>query len=110
MRFDGLALAIMPVEFERETIGLHGIVGGKQTRAEIAASHAPAGIDTRTENESQMKCRKRRRGGSEPRQRGEARSLEPFELAQALTHKGAVDSAERHHIGDGGERDEIELV
>ena len=110
MRFDCQPLAIVPVEFERETIGLRGIVGGKQARTEVAAPDASAGIDARTENEAQMKGRKRRRGGSEPRQSGEARPFEPFELAQALAHKGAVDAGKRHHIGDRGERDEIELV
>src|SRR5580704_7702656 len=108
MRFDGLTLAIVPIELEGETIGVCDIVGGEEARTEVAAPDASPGIDARTKNEAQMKGRKRRRGGSEPRQSGEARPLEPFELAQALAHKGAVDSGERNHVGDRGERNKVE--
>ena len=110
MRLDGLTLAVMAVELDCEPIGFRGIVGGKQPRAEVAAPDAAACIDAGTEDEAQVEGRKRRRGGGEPRQSGEAWPFQPFELAQTLAHKGAVDSGERHHVGDGGERHQVELV
>ena len=47
----------------------------------------------------------------EPRrihQRGQADTLAPPHRDQPLGDEGAVEADERHHVGDGAERDEIE--
>ena len=55
----------------------------------------------------------RLRRAAEPRhvhQRGEPDMLAPAHRDQALGDEGAVEPLERHHVGDGAERDQVEQV
>ena len=50
-------------------------------------------------------------GPDEPRhihQRGEADVLAPAQRQQSLGDEGAVETLERHHVGDGAERHDVE--
>ena len=89
--------------------GFDGVVLQQQRRAEIGAADAPAGIDARPQQKAEME---RLRRAVEPRrvhQCGEADILAPPHRDQALADKGAVETDERHDVGDGAERDEIEI-
>ena len=77
-------------------------------RAEIGAADAAAGVDARPEQEAQMK-RLGRPG--EPRhvhQRGQPDVVAAAQRQQSLGDEGAVETLERHHVGDGAERDDVE--
>ncbi len=87
-----------------------GVLAQQQPGAEIGAPDPPAGIDARSQHEAEMP-RLRRPG--EPRgidQRREPDPLAPPHRDQPLGDEGAVEADERHHVGDGAERDEIDEV
>ena len=51
------------------------------------------------------------RRSADPRdvhQRGQPRTVAPAQRHQSLGHEGAVEAFERHHIGDGAERHQVE--
>ena len=107
---DGLALAVEAVELGGEPGGFGRVLAQQQPRAEIGLADPPAGIDARSQHETEMP-RLRRPG--EPRhvdERGEADALAPPHRDQALGDEGAVEPLERHHVGDGAERDEIDEI
>jgi hypothetical protein len=84
------------------------IVGGQQTRAERGVADAAARIDARAQQKAEME---RRRRTVEPRrvhQRLEAHAFAPPQREQALGDIGAVQALERHHVGHGAERHQIE--
>ena len=104
----GAALAVEPVELGGDPPGLDRIVGAKQQRAEIGAADAAAGVDARPEQEAEMK---RLRRAGQPRhvhQRGEADVVAAAHRQQSLGDEGAVEALQRHHVGDGAERDDVE--
>ena len=105
---DRLALAVEAVEFGGEPRAFGRVVLQQEIDAERRAPDAPAGIDARPEQEAEMP---RLRRSAEPRdvhQRGEAEVLAPAHRQQPLGDEGAVEALERHHVGDGAERDQIE--
>ncbi len=57
-----------------------------------------------------MKGRRRPVEARDVHQRAQARLLAVLQRDQALLHEGAVQPGERHHVGDGAERDEIEQL
>ena len=108
VEFDRLPLAIEPVEFGGNLRRLRRIVFHEQPHAEIGAADAAAGIDARAEQKAEMPRLGRAR---EPRHIHQARvpcPLAPAQRQQALGDEGAVQARERHHIGDGAERDIVE--
>ncbi len=105
---DHLALAVEPVELGRDARRLGRIVGEQQPHAEIGAADASAGIDARAEQEAEMPRLGRTRQPRRIHQRGEADVLAPAHRDQALGDEGAVEALERHDVGDGAERDQIE--
>ena len=75
---------------------------------EIGAADAAAGVDARPEQEAQVK-RLGRTG--EPRhvhQRGEPGAVAAAQRQKSLGDEGAVETLERHDVGDGAERDDVE--
>ncbi len=90
--------------------GFGGVLAQQQPGAEIGAADPPARIDARPQHEAEMP-RLRRPG--EPRrvdERGEPDALAPPHRDQPLGDEGAVEALERHHVGDGAERDEIDEI
>ena len=105
---DRLALAVEAVELGGDFRGFDRIVLDQKSYAEIGAADAPAGIDARPEQEAEMPRFGRR---VEPRHVHQADVAHPFAPAQrdqALGDERAVQSDERHHVGDGAERDVVE--
>ena len=107
---DRLALAVEAVELGGHRRRFGRVLAQQQPGAEIGPSDPPAGIDARPQHEAEVP-RLRRPG--EPRridQRGEPDPLAPPHRDQPLGDEGAVEADERHHVGDGAERDEIDEV
>ena len=107
-QLDGLALAVEPVELGGDARRLDRIVLEQKPHAEIGAADAPAGIDARTKQKTEMP---RLGGTGEPRhvhQADVAGALAPAQRDQALGDESAVEPGERHHVGDGAERHIIE--
>ena len=81
----------------------------EQQRAEIGAADAAAGVDARTEQEAEMP---RLRRAGEPRhvhQRGQADIGRGARSAiSPLATKARLRPVQRHHVGDGAERHDIE--
>ena len=102
------ALAVEAVELGGDAAGLDRIVGAKQQRAEIGAADAAAGVDARPEQEAQVKRLGRTGQPRHVHQRGEPDVVAAAQRQQSLGDEGAVEALERHHIGDGAERDDVE--
>ena len=105
---DRLALAVEAVELGGDTRAFGRIVLHEQIDAERGASDAAAGIDARPQQKAEMP---RFRRAAEPREiheRGQPDIVPPPQRKQALGDEGAVEALERHHIGHGAERDQIE--
>ena len=106
--FHRLPLAVEPVELGRDAAGLDRILLQQQVRPEIGAADAPAGIDARPEQEAEME----RIGRTvEPRrihQRGQPDIVAAAHRDQPFGDEGPVQPFQRHDIGDGAERDQVE--
>ena len=85
-----------------------GVLFQQQPHAEIGAADAPAGIDARAEQEAEMPGLGRTGQPRHVHQRGRAEMLAPAQRDQALGDEGAVEALERHHVGDGAERDQMQ--
>ncbi len=79
-----------------------------QPHAKVGAPDAPAGIDTRPEQEAEMPRFGRTGQARGIHQRGQAGMIAPPQRDQPLGDKGAVEAFERHHVGDGAERDQMQ--
>ena len=105
---DRLALAVEAVELGGDFRGFDRIVLEQKSHAEIGAADAPAGIDARPEQEAEMPRFGRRVEPRHVHQADVAHPLAPAQRDQALGDERAVQSDERHHVGDGAERDVVE--
>ena len=106
--FHHLAFAIEAVELGGDARGLDRVLFHQQARAEIGAADAPAGIDARAEQKAEMKRLRRAVETRGIHQRGQPDIVAPAHGEQAFGDEGAVEALERHHVGDGAERDEVE--
>ena len=109
-KLDRLAFAVEAIEFGGERRRFGRVVAQQQTGAEIGPSDAPARIDARSQHEAEMPGFRRT---GEPRhihQRGQPDALAAPHCDEALGNKGAIEAFERHHIGNGAERNEIEEI
>ena len=107
-QLDRLALAIEPVELGGDLRRLDRIVFEQQPHAEIGAADAAAGIDARAEQKAEMPGFGR---AGQPRHIHQADmpgALAPAQRDQTLGDEGAVEPDQRHHVGDGAERDVVE--
>ena len=84
------------------------VVRQQQLDAERGAPDAAAGIDARPEQEAEMPRLRRAAEARHVHQRGEPDILAPAQRQQPLGDEGAVETLERHHVGDGAERHEVE--
>ena len=107
---DRLPFAVEPVELGGHRRGFRGVLAQQQPGAEIGPPDPAAGIDARAEHEAEMPGLRRPGEARGVDQRGEPDPLAPPHRDQALGDEGAVEADERHHVGDGAERDEVDEV
>ena len=102
-------LLVQPVEQHRDARRFRLVLAGQQARAQRGIADAAAGVDARAQNEAQVIRRRRLVQSRRVVQRLEAVVAPPAHDLQPLRDVGAVEAGERHHVGDGRQRDEIEL-
>ena len=88
--------------------GFGRVLFHQQPHAQIGTADPAAGIDARAEQETEMPGLRR---AGEPRgvhQRGQPDIVAAAQRHQALGDEGAVEAFERHHVGDGAERDQMQ--
>jgi len=81
---------------------------GEQPRAQAGIADASAGIDARADQVTQMIRIERTIDAGRQRQRGNAAIFAAPRHFEAADDEGAVETFERHHVADGGERHQIE--
>ncbi len=102
-------LLVQPVEQHGDARRLRLVLAGEQARAQRGIADAAAGIDARAEDEAEMIRRRRLVETGGIAQRLEALVAPPAHDLQALRDVGAVEPGERHDVGDGRQRHEVEL-
>ncbi len=104
------ALLVEPVEQDGYARRFHLVLAGEQARSQTCVTDAPAGIDARPQDEAEVIGRRRLVQARGVAQRLEADILAPTHHLQPLRDIGAVQAGERHHVGDGCQRHEVELA
>ena len=107
---DGLAVAVQRLELAREPLRLRRVVGEQQLERRVGMAEPAGGVDARREAEAERACLDR--GGVDARgahERAQARARCVRASARRPARERAVLVDERHDVGDGRERDEVEL-
>ena len=87
------------------------VLGEQQLEAGVGAPHAARGVDPRRQPEGEAGGVKRARiRARDPHQSPQARAFGAGHLHQPVAHEPAVLAAQRHQVGHGGERDELEVA
>ncbi len=106
-----LPVAIEVLELGGELAGA-ALVGGEHQLERLAGMAQPArGVDARGQPEADVRCRDVH--AVDPRrehQRAQADLLRAGEPPQAVAHQAPVLVAQRHDVGHGGNRDQIEVL
>ena len=103
--------AVDRVEFLRDLLGALRVLREQQFEAGVGASHAARGVDPRRQPEGQAGGVKRARiRARDPHQSPQTRAFGAGHLHQPVAHEPAVLAAQRHQVGHGGERDELEVA
>ncbi len=108
LELDRLPLAVEAIELGGDSGGFDRIVLEQEIDAEIGAADAAAGIDARAEQKAEMPGFRRT---GKPRHIHQAGMPDAFAAAQRdqpLGDEGAVETDQRHDIGDGAQRHIIE--
>ena len=106
--FKRAPLVIEAVELGGNAGGFRGVLLQQQPHAEIGAADAAAGIDARPEQKAEMPGLGRAGEARYVHQRGRAHVLAPSQRDQPLGDEGAVEAGQRHDVGDGAERDQMQ--
>ena len=109
-RLDVAALDVDGVELGGDRAGARDVGRQQQLEAGVGAMQPPGGVDPRREPEAD-------RAGVDParvdardlHQRLQARLARGGQRAQALAHQAPVLADQRHAVGDGRERDEVQV-
>ncbi len=101
---DRLALAVETIKLGGDFCRLDRIVLDKEPHAQIGAADPPAGIDARAEQKAEMPGFGRSGETRDIHQAHMPCPLAPAQRDQSLGDKGAVETDQRHHVGDGAER------
>ena len=95
----------------RDLLGALRVLGEQQLEAGVGAPHAARGVDPRRQPEGEAGGVKRARiGARDPHQSPQARAFGAGHLHQPVAHEPAVLAAQRHQVGHGGERHELEVA
>ena len=106
---DVAPLAVQPVELLRAVRCARLVVGDQALDAEAHVGEAPGGVEARPGDEAEVEARglgERPAGGAQQR-RDAGRAAPGAQALQALRDQVAVVRVERHHVGDGAERDQV---
>ncbi len=110
-RLDVAALGVGVVELRRELGGAPLVIGHQQLERAVGAVEAPGGIEPGREPERHRALVQPQGFDTRDRhQRAQAGPHRRGQRAQALAHEAAVLAAQRHHVGNGRERDELEVA
>ena len=105
---DVAPLGVQPVEPLGEGRGLVRVVGREQPRPEVGGADPAAGVDPRPEREAERPGARRAADAGDGGERREAGAGAARHHRQPLAHQRAVEPDERRHVGDRGQRDEVE--
>ena len=105
---DLLAFTIEPVEFGGNACRFARIFLEKKAHAEIGSADAATGIDARAQQKSEMPRFRRAAEARHIHKRGCAQMLAAPECNEPLGDESAIETFERHHVGDGTERNEMQ--
>ncbi len=105
---DRLALAVEPIELAGDPRRFDRIVFDQKLDAQVGTADAAAGIDARPEQKTEMPGFRRSGQPRHVHQADMPRTLAPAQRDQPLGDEGAVEADQRHHVGDGAERDIVE--
>ncbi len=105
---DLLAGAVQPIELGGNCARLEVVGRGQEPRAETRVADPPAGVDPRPDQEAEMIGPRRPVGAGDVEQRREPGTAALAHHLQPLDDEGAVEAGQRHDVGDGRERDEVE--
>ena len=107
---NNLPLAIEAIEFAGEPRTFDRVFAEEKIDAERRSPDATASVDARTEQEAEMP---RLRWTAKPRhvhQRSEPFVIPPAQRQEALTHVSAIQSLQRHHVGNRAKCNEIKMT
>ena len=105
---DLLTDAVQPVEFGRDRTRLEIVGCGQEPDAERRVADASARVDARTDDKAQVVGPRRSVGAGDVEQGRKPRPAALTHDREALDDKGAVEPDQRHDVGDGRERNEVE--
>ena len=106
--FDRLTFAVESIELGRETRAFGHIVLHEQIYPEGRSADAASGIDARSQEEAEMPRLGRAAEARDIHQGGEPGIVAAAQRQQTLGDESAVETLERHHVGDRSERHQIE--
>ena len=105
------ALGVQPVELVGDLRRADLVVREQQLEAGVGALEAAGGVDPRREPEAdRARVDPRRVGARDAHERAQPGPRRRRQRAQARAHEAAVLAAQRHAVGDRGERDEVEVA
>ena len=87
------------------------ILGEQQLKRAVGPVQSPGGVDARRQAEGQRQLIDMQRVNTgDTHQRTQARARRSSEGTQASAHQSTVLAKQRHDVGDGCQRDELELL
>ena len=108
---DGLALAVQVLELLGELLGLARVVGEEQRERRLGPAEPAGGVDPRSEPEADRALVAGRRiDAGDAHQRAQPGLLGLREPAEAEQRERAALVDERDDVGDGRERDDVEVA
>ncbi len=105
---DALPLLVELVELDGERPRFGLVVGREQARPHSGLADPAAGVDPRPEHEAELERARRMAEIDKIGQRPDSGVAPPGHDFQALHDEGAVDTAQRNHVANGAQRDQIE--
>ena len=105
---DLLTDAVQPVELARDRARLEIVGRGQKPDAERRVADASARVDARADDKAQVVGPRRSVGAGDVEQGRKPRPAALTHDREALDDKGAVEPDQRHDVGDGRERNEVE--
>jgi hypothetical protein len=107
---DAPALEVHLLQLLAQRDRLVGAVGGEQTEGLVGLEQAAGGVEPRREAEGDVARLRRATQLGRVMQGAQAGLAVRGQGREAVAHQRAVRAPERHHVADGGDRDQAEAV